>query len=394
MRRRITLSAIRKLEPGGVIWDDRVAGFGARRQKKAVSYIVKTRLNGRQKIITIGRHGAPWTPEEARKEARQILAKVAAGIDPVEEKRRARARQSVDAIWAMFDAEHIDKLKPNTSREYRRLFAQFISPHMGKMALADVTHDDVAALHRKLKDRSRTANLCLAVISKFMNWAEAKGLRPQHSNPVRGIKKYPENRRERFLSEEELRRLADSLQQELEERHNIYVVAAIRLLIFTGARLNEILTLRWEHVDLERGLLLLPDSKTGRKVIVLSAQARAVLEQLPRQRGNPYVICGAKPGRRLVNLQKPWRRIRARSGLEDVRLHDLRHTFASLAARQGGSLPMIGALLGHTQSQTTQRYAHLIADDLRQLADNVGRELGEALLSPGAKPAKESDHAR
>ncbi len=379
MRKRVTLTAVKALQPGQAIWDDKVIGFGARRQKKAISYIVKTRLKGRQKIVTIGRHGGPWTPESARKAARKILAMIAEGIDPVEQKRRERAKEAADTIWQVFEREHIEKLKPRTQQEYRRLYGEYISPYMGRKSLSDITLDDVNALHRKLKDKPRTANVCLAVISKFMNWAEVKGLRPQHSNPVKGIRKYPENRRERFLAEGELRRLAESLQQELEERNSIYVVAAIRLLIFTGARLNEILSLRWDYVDLERGLLLLPDSKTGKKAIVLSTHARKLLEELPRQPGNLYVICGHKEGSHLVNLQKPWRRIRKRAGLDDVRLHDLRHTFASLAARQGGSLPKIGALLGHTQSQTTQRYAHLLADDLRVLTESVGQHLGKIL---------------
>jgi len=142
-----------------------------------------------------------------------------------------------------------------------------------------------------------------------------------------------------------------------------------------------------ENVDLERGLLLLPDSKTGRKVIVLNEDARKVLQELPPQKGNPYVICGHKKGQHLVNLQKPWRRIRKRAGLEDVRIHDLRHTFASLAARKGGSLPKIGALLGHSQIQTTLRYAHLIADDIRQLADAAGNEL-QMIVVDAADSAK------
>jgi len=202
---------------------------------------------------------------------------------------------------------------------------------------------------------------------------------PPNANPVKGITRYPERPRERYLNEEELARLYQALEEELEERGNIYIVAAIRLLVFTGARLNEILTLKWEHVWLDDSLLILPDSKTGKKGITLNTPARKVLETLPRISGNPYVICGQKEGRHLINLQKPWRRIRKRAGLEDVRLHDLRHTFASMAARQGGSLPAIGALLGHTQSQTTQRYAHMIHGYLKDLNEDVGRGLEKAM---------------
>ncbi len=373
------------LQPGETVWDDRVIGFGVRRQKKGVSDIVKARLNGRQKMLTIGRHASPWTPETARREAQQLLAQLARGIDPIEKKRQQRAKRSLDKLWDVFVQEHVSKLKPRTQWDYTDRYRRLIGPVLGKKPLADITRDDIISLHRKLGHIPRSANFCLAILSKLMNWAEAKGLRPQNSNPVRGIRKYPENHRERFLSAEELQRLSEALEVELQEHNDMYAVAAIRLLILTGARLGEILTLRWDYVDVERGLLLLPDSKTGKKAIVLNAAAREVLKQLPRLAGNPYVICGHKEGQHLVNLQKPWQRIRKRAGLEDVRIHDLRHTFASLAARSGGSLPRIGALLGHTQMQTTQRYAHLIVDDLRQLAETVGDELASIMSTPNKR---------
>ena len=379
MKTRITVKAIDSLPPGKAIWDDKVIGFGARRQKKRVSYIVKTRVNGRQKLITIGKHGAPWTPETARKEALKILSDTARGIDPNERKRRERAKRSVDTVWKEFEASHLSKLKPKTRADYQKLYARYISPHLGGKALADVSKADVASLHRKLEDKPRTANLVLAVLSKFMNWAEAHDLRPQHSNPVKWVKKYRENRRDRFLSEEELKALGRSLDQELENNGNIHVVAAIQLLILTGARVSEILTLKWDYVDLENNLLLLPDSKTGRKAILLNTAAAELLRSLPRMANNPYVICGNREGRHLVNLRKPWRRIRKRAGLDDVRLHDLRHTFASWAARTGGSLPKIGALLGHSQVQTTQRYAHLVPEDLRNLTEKVGEGIAQVL---------------
>jgi integrase len=164
-----------------------------------------------------------------------------------------------------------------------------------------------------------------------------------------------------------------------------YIIAAIRFLIFTGARLSEILTLEWRHVDLERGLLALPDSKTGKKAIHLSPPALQALAELPHVEGNPFVIVGERKGRHLVNLQKPSRRIRAAAGLPDVRIHDLRHSFASVAASRGGSLPLIGRLLGHTQAQTTARYAHLAADPVRQLNDSTGEALAAALAGKTAQ---------
>jgi len=172
--------------------------------------------------------------------------------------------------------------------------------------------------------------------------------------------------------------------QEAEEQgsESPYVIAAIRLLLLTGARLSEVLTLEWRYVDLARGLLFLPDSKTGQRPVFLNSGAIEVLQQLPRQPDNPYVIAGAGQGRHLVNLQKPWRRIRARAGIEDVRLHDLRHSFASIAAESGASLPLIGKLLGHTQMQTTQRYAHLVADPVKELSETVGAVLANSWQRP------------
>ena len=165
-------------------------------------------------------------------------------------------------------------------------------------------------------------------------------------------------------------------------------IAAIRLLLFSGCRRSEILTLQWEHVDFERQCLRLQESKTGAKTVYLSPPALEVLTGTERQEGNPYVIRGAKPGAHLVNLTKPWMRIRARAGLDDVRLHDLRHSFASVAVAGGLSLPLIGALLGHTQPQTTARYAHLAADPLRQATDLVGRRIAAAMEPTQGKPSR------
>ena len=147
MKTRITVKAIESLPPGKAIWDDKVIGFGARRQKKCVSYIVKTRVHGRQKLVTIGKHGAPWTPETARKEALKILADTARGIDPKERKQRERAKRSVDTVWKEFEASHLSKLKPKTQADYQQLHARYISPHLGNKALADVSKADVASLH-------------------------------------------------------------------------------------------------------------------------------------------------------------------------------------------------------------------------------------------------------
>ena len=160
-----------------------------------------------------------------------------------------------------------------------------------------------------------------------------------------------------------------------------FVLAAVRLLIFTGARLGEILGLHWQDVDIQRALMMLPDSKNGRKTIYLNAPALDVLASLPRLKNNPYVICGERKGAGLVNVQKPWRRLREQAGLDDVRLHDLRHSFASVAAAGGLSLPMIGKLLGHRSTLTTQRYAHLADDPARAANEMVAQRIAAAMAS-------------
>ena len=198
-----------------------------------------------------------------------------------------------------FMTEHVkSKRKASTAREYQRIAKLYIVPRLGRRPIGDIKRQDVAKLHHELASKPYQANRTLALLSKFFNWAEKHGLRPDGSNPCRHIEKYRESRRERFLSEAELARLGDALREA--ERNNSatpWTIAAIRLLIFTGARLSEILTLEWDHVDEEHGLLVLPDSKTGKKAIRLNVPARQVLEGIPRFEGNPFVICGERPGR-------------------------------------------------------------------------------------------------
>jgi integrase len=229
-----------------------------------------------------------------------------------------------------------------------------------------------------MRDTPGAANRTLALLSKMLNLAEKWELRPDGSNPCRHVDKYPERKMERFLSVDELGRLGAVLAEAERTATELpSVIAAVRLLMFTGARFGEILNLEWSHVDFERSCLRLPESKTGAKVIHLNAPALEVLNGIERD-GSPWVIAGRDPDKPLVNLRKPWHRIRAKAGLEGVRLHDLRHSFASVGAAGGLSLPMIGALLGHTQAATTQRYAHLAADPLKQAADMIGERIRAA----------------
>jgi integrase len=330
--------------------------------------------------LTFGPHG-PLTCEQARSLARQAISDAKHGDDPADRKRRDKAERPLGAVLEEFLSQHVDaKLKASSACGYRRLARLYIEPALGRQRLRDVARPDIARFHHGLRERPYQANRALAVLSKFFNWCEKHGLRPDGSNPCRHIGKYREQRRERFLSQAELARLGEALNAaESERTATPWTIAAIRLLVLTGARLSEILTLRWEFVDFGRGLLLLPDSKTGCKAITLNAPALKVLSEIPRLPGNPFVICGEKPGAHLVNLEKPWRRIRAAAGLEGVRLHDLRHTFASVAAAGGASLVLIGKVLGHSQPGTTARYAHLAADPVRQVSEDTARRISQAM---------------
>jgi integrase len=395
MRGKITKRTVDALRPAGdgrelVLWDRELAGFGVRVQRGgAKTYILKYRAGaGRDaplRKVTIGKHGSPWTPEQARSEARRLLGLVAHGKDPAAAKAAARAAPTVAELAAKFLAEHVEaKRKASTAREYRRLLEHVALPAIGKKRVAEVTRQDIARLHHARRATPTEANRTLACLSTMFTLAERWGLRPDGSNPCRHVEKYPQRRRERFLSAEELARLGDVLAS---YDDSPYYASAIKLLVFTGARLGEILGLRWQWIDFERGEARLPDSKTGAKTLHLPPPALAVLADLPRVEGNPHVIVGGVAGAALVNLEKPWRAIRERAALEDVRLHDLRHSFASIAVSGGMGLPIIGKMLGHTQAQTTQRYAHLASDPVKAAAATVAGKIAAAMTPSGKDDA-------
>jgi integrase len=223
-------------------------------------------------------------------------------------------------------------------------------------------------LHQSMRDTPGAANRCLALLSKMMNLAEQWGERPDGSNPCRHVEKYRESKRDRFLSVAELARLGAACKQDGAIGPSF--LALVRLLIFTGARLSEIQKAQWDWVDFESSVLRLPDSKTGAKTIMLPAPALDVLARIDRVNGNPYIIAG-EGNRYLVNVWKQWATLRELAELKDIRLHDLRHSFASIGAAGGMSLNIIGGLLGHRQTQTTSRYAHLANDPLKAAANQI-----------------------
>jgi integrase len=341
------------------------------------------------------------TAEEARNSARKILAAVSLGEDPAAVRRDAREMP----IFREFANRYLDeeakaKLKPRTVANYRIYLLKHACPSLGSLKIDRVEMADVARLHRRIgQTKPMTANRVVECVSSLYRYAATCGLVARIFNPAAHIEAFREQRRERFLSTEELGRLGDSIREaetvgvpwvvdeSLETAKHIpkkrrtridpYAAAALRLLILTGARLREILGLEWQHVDIERGLLLLPDSKTGRKTIVLNAPALAVLSGMPRS--GKYVIQGDMPDTCRHDLNRPWRAIARRAELSGVRLHDLRHTHASVGAGAGFSLPVIGKLLGHSQPSTTARYAHLGNDPVRKASEAIGERIALAM---------------
>jgi integrase len=367
------------------LWDSDLKGFGLKVTKAGRKvFLIQYRMGGRgsrTRRVKLGDYGV-ITAEQGRQKAKELLASVAMGIDPAEERKRKQERNTVSKCIAEFTSDHIEaKLKANTAKQYGATFRNDIPRSLKQKYIDEVARTDIERLHVSLKDKPYQANRTMALLSKLFNWCEKSGYRQDGSNPCRHIQKYKEEKRERFLSKEELARLGEAL-VEAEEKSltSPHAIAAIRLLALTGARLGEILTLQWSFIDEERRLIVLPDSKTGKKILYLSDAALKLLSNVPRLADNPYVICGKLKGARMVNLQKPWQRIRKMAELDDVRIHDLRHSFASVAVSGGLSLPVIGAMLGHSQPQTTQRYAHLAADPIRQANDLTSAEIAQAIL--------------
>ena len=369
-----------------VFWDSELSGFGVRVYPSGSKhYVVQTRAGGKAaKRVTVGRHGIV-TAEEARRRAALIIARIKAGEEPASEPLAVTLAESptVGDLARVYLEEHVAvRCKPKTAATYRLTVYKHLLPALGKTPALAVDHARVTELHHSLRETPVMANQVVGTLSRIWNEAENRGLVPEASNPCRLVVKNRERRRERFLSEEEFRRLGRLL-AEAETRKGVSVqaVAAIRLLLLTGCRRNEILTMRWSDVDLEARELNLVDSKTGARTVPLSPEAVEVLLNIPRVDGNPYVIPGKIRGRHLRNLNEPWNLIRERAGMEDMRLHDCRHSFASRALALGEGLPMIGKLLGHARVETTARYAHLARDSVRESAIRVSDSIAADILT-------------
>ncbi len=373
-----------------VFWDSELPGFGVRVYPSGSKYyVVQTRAGGKAaKRVTVGRHGIV-TAEEARRRAALIIARIKAGEEPAPEPLAVTLADSptVGDLARVYLDEHVAvRCKPKTAAMYRLIVNRHLLPALGKTSALAVDHARVTELHHSLRATPVMANEVVGTLSRIWNAAENRGLVPEASNPCRLVVKNRERRRERFLSEEEFRRLGRLLAEaETCKGVSAHAVAAIRLLLLTGCRRNEILTMRWSDVDLEARELNLVDSKTGARTVPLSPEAVEVLRNIPRMDGNPYVIPGKIRGKHLRNLNDPWDLIRKRAGIEDMRLHDCRHSFASRALALGEGLPMIGKLLGHARVETTARYAHLARDSVRESAIRISDSIAGDLLKGYAR---------
>ena len=378
----ISRRTVEKLPVGereAVFWDTELSGFGVRVYPSGSKvYLVQTRAGGKSRRLTVGRHGL-ISAEQARRKAARIIADIKAGNEPVSGNGASRRDlgPTVSELAERFMREHAAvRCKPATIRHCRHILDRHLLPALGRARLGEIGRERVAALQYRLHETPVMANKVVDMLSRLYNMAELWGIAPESGNPCRFIRKYKEHPRERFLSDEEFRRLGRVL-DEVEAQGKVHpsAAAAFRLLMLTGCRKSEILTLRWEDVDLDAGELRLRDAKTGARSVAISPSARRVLAGLKRLPGNPWVITGTKPGQRFRNLNGAWLVIRARAGLNDVRIHDLRHSFASRALALGESLPMIGKLLGHKKVQTTARYAHLARDSVKAAAGRVAESL-------------------
>jgi integrase len=405
---RITKRTIDALKPTTrefTRWDDAVAGFGIRvRPSGAKSFVVVYRAGpgrgARVRRFTIGNVGK-ITPDSARARAKAILGAVAMGDDPADRKATERDVPTVAELADRFLADHVRvKRKASTEERYRDILHRIVKPELGATKADKLTRMQLTRLHSSLARTPVQANRMLAVVGSMYAFGSRIGLLAEGVNPARRIDKFKESRRERFLTADELKRLGKAIRR-AETTGVPWIVdhlnqntkhvpktrrftpiapstaAALRLLLFTGCRVGEILQLRWDYVDVGRGCLFLPDSKTGRKTIVLNAPALSVLNAL--ERIGPYVIPGEDPQQPRTDLKRPWAAVTRAAGLTGVRLHDLRHTYASFGAGSGLGLPIIGRLLGHSQAATTARYAHLDNDPLRRASEAIAGSIAAAL---------------
>ena len=377
------------VERDTVFWDRVLRGFGVRVYPTGGKvYIAQARERTGKKLpkrVTVGRHDV-LNADEARQRAALILARIRAGEEPLPLPLAARANggPTVSDLAERYLEQHVDvRLKARTRQGVRSALRNHILPALGRMPVAAVERRHVIDLQQSMSAYPVAANRALKVLAHMYRLGEGWGLAPEGRNPCRKIEKFPERSRERFLTDAEFARLGQVLDEAVADgRGSPIAVAAIRLLMLTGCRRSEVIALRWTDVDLEAGELRLGDAKTGPRAVQLPPTAVRLLETLPWRTDNPWVFPGHdRVGRYSAGgLDYVWRNVRSRAGLDDVRLHDLRHSFASRALALGETLPVIGKLLGHSDIETTARYAHLARDSVHEAAERIAESIAADIL--------------
>jgi len=391
--------------------DESLPGFRLKVSPTGVkSFGVRLRSRGGRKnrsdtMQVIGRFGV-LTVEEARAKARELLSRTTLGADIANEQRDARTAPSVAELAERFLEERAGKLKARTITEYRRLFEVEIVPTLGSTAAREVSRRDVARLHHSRRQTPYLANRCVTLLASLLSWAERHGYIPEGVHPTKGIELFREQGRERSLSDDELLELGNALRQAETRglppdtkraaysamRHggrrgvaprvspaNPFAIAAIRMLILSGWREQEVLSLRWEMLDLEAKRATLPDTKTGRSYRDLGGAAVQLLRDLPRLSRSPFVFPGQRPQSPLTDIKHVWYAVRQAAGLPALRLHDLRHAYASTGADMGVPLLTLGAVLGHSTIETTKKYAHLGESPSARAAEDISAAIAARL---------------
>lgn len=393
-----TISKVQAADRDILYWDVNMKGFGLKVTPKGKkTYICQYRVIGQKnaKRFTIGTHGI-FTPDQARSEARRLLGLVANGKDPADEKNAKKKELTIAQLCDQYLHEGCATKKASTIATDKGRIERHIKPLLGRKKVSEVNRSDIKKflgdvakgktstdIKTKKYGRARvtggegTATRTTGLLGGIFSYAIDLGLIQR--NPVRGVKRFPDKKNNRFLSIEELDRLSKALNNMEKSGVNKAGLTIIRLLLLTGARKGEIESLKWGEIDFAQEMLRLEDSKTGQKILPLNKGAIGLLRYCPKVDGTKYVFPAESGNSYYVGVSKIWRKAREQAGILDVRIHDLRHTFASYAVSAGASLPVIGVLLGHKDSATTQRYAHLSDDPVRQMSDTVSKQLDYAL---------------